>query len=288
VVHSFILYNDQIREAAGGLLSPGQIGLLSGWGVFSTIRVADGVLFAWERHWARMQHDARLLRVPFPTDSEAVRRSLLRLVEANHAQTGTLRIVVVRNRGGIWEGPGLDRDYDLIALTTKLKDWGEGTRLAVVPQARHSAQMFAGVKSLSWSMNLCWYEMAQSRGYDEALLLNEHGQVSECTSANIFAAVGERVYTPPLSSGCLPGVTRDVLLSGAHVSGIVVEEKELRLEDLEQADEVFITSTTRNLLSVVAIEGIQVRQRGDVRRRVSEAFSEYVKNYVQANRAGAL
>ncbi len=179
-----------------------------------------------------MQHDAKLLRVPFPTDSEAVRGSLLRLVEANQAQTGTLRIVVVRNRGGIWEGPGLDRDYDLIALTTKLKDWGEGTRLAVVPQARHSAQMFAGVKSLSWSMNLCWYEMAQSRGYDEALLLNEHGRVSECTSANIFAAVGDRVYTPPLGSGCLPGVTRDVLLSGAHVPGIVVEEKDLALGGL--------------------------------------------------------
>jgi branched-chain amino acid aminotransferase len=287
VVHSFILYNDQIREAAGGVLSPGQIGLLSGWGVFSTIRVADGVLFAWERHWARMQHDAKLLRVPFPTDSEAVRRSLLRLVEANQAQTGTLRIVVVRNRGGIWEGPGLDRDYDLIALTTKLKDWGEGTRLAVVPQARHSAQMFAGVKSLSWSMNLCWYEMAQSRGYDEALLLNEHGLVSECTSANLFAAVGDRVYTPPLASGCLPGVTRDVLLSGARVPGIVVEEKDLRLEDLAQADEVFITSTTRNLLSVQTIEGIQVRQTGDARRRVSEAFSQYVRNYVEANKAAS-
>jgi len=286
-VHSFILYNDQVRETAGGVLSPGQIGLLSGWGVFSTIRIADGVLFAWERHWARMQHDAKLLRVPFPTDSEAVRGSLLRLVEANQAQTATLRIVVVRNRGGIWEGPGLDRDYDLIALTTKLKDWGEGTRLAVVPQARHSAQMFAGVKSLSWAMNLCWYEMAQSRGYDEALLLNEHGRVSECTSANIFAAVGDRVYTPPLGSGCLPGVTRDVLLSGAHVPGIVVEEKDLGLEDLEQADEVFITSTTRNLLSVLAIEGIQVRQRGDVRRRVSEAFSEYVRIYAKANQAAA-
>ena len=287
MVHSFILYNDQIREAAGGVLSPGQIGLLSGWGVFSTIRIADGVLFAWERHWARMQHDAKLLRVPFPTDSEAVRRSLLRLVEANQAQTGTLRIVVVRNRGGIWEGPGLDRDYDLIALTTKLKDWGEGTRLAVVPQARHSAQMFAGVKSLSWSMNLCWYEMAQSRGYDEALLLNEHGKVSECTSANIFAAVGDRVYTPPLGSGCLPGVTREVLLGGPRVPGIVVEEKDLGLEDLEQADEVFITSTTRNLLSVLAIEGIQVRKRGDVRQRVSEAFSEYVRNYVEANKAAS-
>ena len=287
MVHSFVLYNDRLCEAAGGILSPGQIGLLSGWGVFSTIRVADGVLFAWERHWARMQHDANLLRVPFPTDGEAVRRSLLKLVEANQAQTATLRIVVVRNRGGIWEGPGLDRDYDLIALTTQLKAWGEGTRLAVVPQARHSAQMFAGVKSLSWSMNLCWYEMAQSRGYDEALLLNEHGQVSECTSANIFAAVGDRVYTPPLGSGCLPGVTREVLLGGPRVPGIVVEEKDLGLEDLEQADEVFITSTTRNLLSVVAIEGIQVRKRGDVRRRVSEAFSEYVRNYVEANKAAS-
>lgn len=288
MVHSFVLYNDRVCEAAGGVLSPGQIGLLSGWGVFSTIRVADGVLFAWERHWARMQHDAKLLRVPFPTDSEAVRRSLLRLIEANQAHTATLRIVVVRNRGGIWEGPGLDRDYDLIALTTKLKAWGEGTRLAVVPQARHSAQMFAGVKSLSWSMNLCWYEMAQSRGYDEALLLNEHGLVSECTSANIFTAVGDRVYTPPLGSGCLPGVTRDVLLGGVHAPGIVVEEKDLRLEDLEQADEVFITSTTRNLLPVLAIEGIQVRQIGDVRRRVSAAFSEYVRNYVESNKeAGA-
>ena len=89
-MHSFILYNDRVRESAGGVLSPGQIGLLSGWGVFSTIRVADGVLFAWERHWARMQHDANLLRVPFTTDSEAVRRSLLRLVEANQAQTATL------------------------------------------------------------------------------------------------------------------------------------------------------------------------------------------------------
>ena len=287
MVHSSILYNDQIRESAGGLLSPGQIGLLSGWGVFSTIRVVDGVLFAWERHWARMQHDARLLRVPFPNDSEVVRRSLLRLVEANQAQTATLRIVVVRNSGGIWEGPGIDRDYDLIALTTKLKDWGEGTRLAVVPQARHSAQMFAGVKSLSWSMNLCWYEMAQSRGYDEALLLNEHGKVSECTSANVFVAVGNRVYTPPLASGCLPGVTRDVLLGGAHVPGIVVEEKDLTLEDLQSADEVFITSTTRNLLSVLAIEGIEVRQRGDVRRRVSEAFAEFVRKYVEANRGAS-
>ena len=87
-MHSFVLHNDQIAEAPTKLLSPGQVGLLSGWGVFSTIRVAEGVLFAWERHWARMKHDAELLRVPFPDDPEQVRRSLLKLLRGEPGSVG--------------------------------------------------------------------------------------------------------------------------------------------------------------------------------------------------------
>jgi branched-chain amino acid aminotransferase len=284
VIHSFVLHNGRILDASSRVLSPGQIGLLSGWGVFSTIRVVDGVLFAWERHWARMKHDAGLLRVPFPEDSEGVRGSLLELVRANQVSSATLRVVVVRNRGGFWEGPGLDRDYDLIALTTKTKDWGEGTHLAVVPHARHSACIFSGAKSLSWSMNLCWLEMAQARGYEEALLLNEHGNLSECTSANIFVVQGSRVATPPLSSGCLPGVTREVLLTGVRVPGVQIEERDLQLEDLERADEVFVTSTTRDLLPVLSVEGLHVRRQGEVRPALNRAFSGYVAAYAAANK----
>ena len=72
-------------------------------------------------------------------------------------------------------------------------------------------------------------EGAQCRGYDEAILLNERGEVSECTSANLFAAFGDTVLTPPLDSGCLPVVTRDVLLRELHVSGYRIAEKTLRL-----------------------------------------------------------
>jgi branched-chain amino acid aminotransferase len=283
-MHSSILYNGRIMAASDRLLSPGQIGLLSGWGVFSTIRVAGGVLFAWERHWARMKHDAELLRVPFPPDSGKVRRQLIELVRANQVSSATLRVVVVRNRGGIWEGPGLDRDYDLIALTTQPKDWGQGTRLAVIPQARHSACMFAGAKTLSWSMNLCWHEMAKVRGCDEALLLNEHGNVSECTSANVFVVRGDRVTTPPLSSGCLPGVTREVLLTDIRVPGVVFEERDLQLADLEAADEVFITSTTRDLLPVLSIEGLRLRGQGEVRLALNRAFTNYIESYTAANK----
>src|SRR5947207_2765950 len=105
VVHRYILHNDKIHDASERVLAPGQVGLLAGWGVFSTLRVAEGVLFAWERHWARMRKDAALLRVPLPPDSERVRLHLLELVEANQAYDATLRVVVVRNGGGIWEGP---------------------------------------------------------------------------------------------------------------------------------------------------------------------------------------
>ena len=104
-MHRYILHNDKIHDASDQVLSPGQVGLLAGWGVFSTLRVSDGVLFAWERHWARMKKDAALLRVPLPADPEEVRRRLLELVEANQAYNSTLRVVVVRNGGGVWEGP---------------------------------------------------------------------------------------------------------------------------------------------------------------------------------------
>lgn len=284
MIHPYVLHNGEMHPASSKLLSPGQIGLLSGWGVFSTIRVMDGVLFAWERHWARLKRDAELLRVPFPEDSEQVRSQLLELVRVNQAHSATLRVVVVRNGGGIWEGPGAGRDFDLIALTANLKEWGEGARLAVVPQARHGACEFAGIKSLAWSMNLCWNEQAQARGFDEALLLNERGEVSECTSANIFAAVGDRVYTPPLSSGCLPGVTRAVILTEIRAPGVQVEEKTLRLEDLESADEVFVTSTTRSLLPVLAVEGLNVKRRGEARSSLNKAFSDYLEAYVAGRR----
>jgi len=282
-VHHFVLHNDDIRSAADRLLAPGQVGLLSGWGVFSTIRVIGGVLFAFERHWARMCNDAARLCVPMPPDSEAVRRKLLELVEANQAVHATMRVVVVRNTGGIWEGPANGRASDLLALTTATKAWGEGARVCYTPDARYAAGEFAGAKILSWAMNLTWLERAQARGFDETILLNERGEVAECTSANIFVADGDRVWTPPRSSGCLPGVTRELLLGEIRVPGYSVGEKALTPGDLERHDEVFITSTTRNLLPVVEIEGREIPHSGPACAALRTAFAAYVEDYVRSH-----
>jgi len=283
VLHHFILHNETIRQASDPALAPGQVGLLSGWGVFSTLRVADGVLFAFERHWARMLRDAAALHVPMPADSERVRLKLLELVEANQADNSTMRLLVVRNSGGMWAGPSNGRDSDLIALTADTKVWGEGVKLAYQSHARHAACQFAGAKILSWAMNLTWLESAQCRGFDEVILLNEFGDVAECTSANIFVARGDQVWTPPLASGCLPGITREVLLGEVHVPGIRISEKVLKPADLESADEVFITSTTRNLLPVLEIEGRQTGRDGHARAILQTAFGQFMESYVAAH-----
>ena len=279
-MHRYILHNDKIYEAASQVLSPGQVGLLAGWGVFSTLHVAGGILFAWERHWARMTKDAALLRVPLPSDSEKVRRRLLELVEANEAYDATLRIAVVRNGGGVWEGPSNGRPSDVIALTADLKDWGAGVRLSYVEQARHAANMFAGAKMLSWAMNLTWVEQAHEKGFDEVILLNERGEVAECTSANVFIAVGDKVWTPPLSSGCLPGVTRDILLHDIQVPGLDICAKTLLPSELDRADDVFITSTTRALLPVLEIDGRKVGGKGVAQTVLQAEFEKFVENYV--------
>jgi branched-chain amino acid aminotransferase len=191
--------------------------------------------------------------------------------------------VVVRNRGGMFEGPDQERDFDLLAFTKDMNPWGSSVRLAMKPHGRYAQNEFSGCKILSWSHNLTWYEEARQRGFDEVVLLNERGEVAECTSANIFAALGGEVSTPPLDSGCLPGVTRELLLEVVRVPGISVVERTLAPADLERADQVFITSTTRDLLPAVAIEGLHLRNSGPVVDHLVKALEEFRHAYVKQN-----
>jgi len=283
-MHRYLLHNDEIRETSETNLAAGQVGLLAGWGVFSTLRVYDGVMFAWERHWERMKHDATLMRVPFPAGKDWLFGNLNRLIDANRALNSTLRVVAIRNQGGLYTGPGQTRDFDVIAFTVDCVEWPATIKLGLVPHGRHAASEFAGTKYTSWSENLTRYERAHEQGLDEVILLNERNEVAECTSANVFCVHGRNVSTPPLNSGCLPGVTRAILLEEVHVPGVEIRERVLLPADLESADEVFISSTTRELLPVSHIEGLQVRGGRAICSQLHAAFRERVENYVKSRR----
>lgn len=284
-LHRVIWHNGRLVESTRPDLYAGQLGLLSGWGVFSTIRVVDGSLFAWERHWARMSRDARLLNVEMPGDPAQIEAELCALAEANRAPNCTLRLVVVRNGGGMWEGPSSGRPSDIIALTADSKQWGSSVTLGIQPAARYAASDFTRAKVLSWAHNLRWAERAIEQGFDEVILLNEFERATECTSANIFAVFGREVITPPTSEGCLPGITREVVVGELRIPNIAIVERSLTVEQLRAADEVFITSTTRGLLPVREIPSRSWNAANPICAQLQKAFDAFVVQDIAARKA---
>lgn len=283
-MHRYLLHNGQIRLTSEAVLSPGQVGFLNGWGVFSTLRVSEGILFAFARHYRRMQQDAERIRIPFELSAEELEQQLLALVEANQAYNATLRVAIVRNRGGLFEGPQITRAADLVAFTTDLNNWGHGVKLSYLPHGRYGASPLAGTKITSWAQNLTWYEEAHEHGFDEMILLNEQGEISECTSANIFVIQDDKVWTPPLAtSGCLPGVTRAILLEEIQVPGLTISERELTPSDLEESDQVFITSTTRDLLAVLEVDHEPLQQSPEILEPLQDAFLKYREGHIAAH-----
>lgn len=282
MIHPLIVHNGRLGPL-DRCLSPGQAGLLTGWGVFSTLRVYDGVPVFFELHWQRLLRDAERIRVEVPFPPLDMRENLLWLINANGAQEAAARIFLVRNEGGSWSAPS-EQPTDFLLFTASLHEWPASVRLSVTPQGRHAASPLAGTKVLSWVDNVGKLEELQQRGFDETVLLNERGEVSECTSANVFAVNGDRLLTPPLDSGCLPGVTRHVIEELAPASGLKVEERTLLLDDLYGADEVFISSTTRELIPVREIENRALAQAWPVTARLHEAYRQRAGQYVEEHR----
>ena len=281
VIHRYIFHNGLIVPIEEARLSPGQAGLLNGWGLFTTLRVFQGEPFAFERHWKRLEKDAGRTRIPFRFDPSEVRSNLRELIRRNELREGTARIYAVYNKVGFWQSGEDLPEVDLLLCTAGLPSYREPVRLTVREQSRHAASPLAGVKVTSWIFNAWTLQGAQQAGFDEALLLNERGEISECTAANIFWARQGRVFTPPLSCGCLEGVTRGILLEIGPTTGIPVEEKAARPEELYGADEVFITSTNRSLLGVSEVEGHKFAGApGPITQRLEQVFSNYMVDYV--------
>jgi branched-chain amino acid aminotransferase len=281
MLHRFVFHNDRLLPMEEVRLSPGQAGLLSGWGLFTTLHIFEGEPFAFERHWKRLEKDAGRTHCPFPFEAERVRAQLHEVLRANHVREGCARIYVIYNQVGHWRSDEKFPKVDLILYSTDLPAFHEPARLGLREHGRHAASPLAGVKVTSWLNNVWNLYEAQQGGFDEVVLLNERGEVAECTAANIFCVRGGRVKTPLLSSGCLEGITRSILLEIGPKAGVPFEEAVLDPEDLYAADEIFISSTNRNLLAVGEIAGHRYANApGPVTRKLDEAFNAYVKEYL--------
>lgn len=267
-------------------LSPFQTGLLTGWGLFSTLRIYDGVPFALEAHWERLRRDGHRLHVELDELWDEAQAGFAAVVTANANGDAPLnavaRIYLIRNHGGLLDVPGR-RATDLLIITRDLRSWGASAALRVQPHGRDSQAPLAGTKTLTWAHNLVLVEEANAQGFDDLILLNERGDVAECTAANIFVAGQDGLATPPISSGALPGVSRQVLLESGPRHGLKIEERALTEQDLYGADEVFITSSTREVQPVARINDTKIAL-GPIAGRVEEIFQKEIAAYVGPRR----
>lgn len=277
-----IFHNDRIVPLVEAHLSPGQMGLLMGWGVFTTLRIYEGFPFAFDHHWARMARDANRLGIKLDYSQGAVWDAIVRLAAANSRPESTARLSFVKNQGGLWaDAPGSPAT-DLLIFTGELVAWPASHRLKLIPNAVFAAGRLAGAKMLSWVQNAATLERAHEEGYDDALLLNEHGHLAECTSANVYLIRGGEVFTPPLSSGCLPGITRTILHEVIPLAGYKLTEQDLAASDLDAADEVFVSSTTREVAGVGSISpNWSYPAPGRITAALKKAFQDYVRTHLQ-------
>jgi branched-chain amino acid aminotransferase len=276
VIHRFVFHNEELKAVDKVRWSPGQAGLIC-------VRIVRGEAFAYERHWRRLEKDAALTRLPLNYASAKVRVQLQEVIRANRVEDGCARIYLVWNTVGFWKSEEKMPEVDLVITSADVPTYPDTLRVAVREHGRHAASPLAGVKTTSWLNSVWAVAEAQREGFDEVVLLNERGEVSECTAANIFAVKGDKVLTPPLNSGCLEGVTRGVLTEVAAEAGTSVVEQTLRVEDLYAAEEVFITSTNRNVIGISEIAGRKIGNgtMGEVTKRLDVAFDAFVKDYVE-------
>ncbi len=286
-IHKLVYHNDRVLPLSEIRLSPGQAALFNGWGIFTTMRIYDGRAFAFERHWARLMKDAGLIEIPVKHTPEQVKAALDELLRANRVGDGCVRVYFLYNKVGFWCSDEPLPTTDFLMYTTDLPKRVGPTQLGVMAHGRYAANPLTGRKVTSWLQNVFSLEQAHKRGFEETVLLNERDEIAECTAANLYCVKNGKVATPPLNSGCLAGVTRKVLLEIASKAGVSMEERALKIGDLYGADEVFITSTTREVQAVAKIEDHTFKNApGAVTTKLANAFSDYVKRYFAEKKEG--
>ena len=166
MIHRHVFHNDQLLSIDKVRLSPGQAGLVNGWGLFTTLRIVRGEAFAFERHWRRLEKDAAIIHLPMPYAGPRVRVQLQEVIRANKVTEGCARIYLFYNHVGFWRSDEPLPAVDLIIYTAPLPEFHQAVRLAIREHGRHAASALVGVKTISWLNNVWSVGEAQKDGFD--------------------------------------------------------------------------------------------------------------------------
>lgn len=238
-MHFFVSFNRQITSAAEINLNALSSAALYGRGIFTSLAIYDKKPFLWEKHWRRLSRNAAKIGIDLSDFSEeSVTSSLTEIIEQNKIKNARARITFFdESPGKIWTFNTKDKT-SLLIQTADLKQPEENLTLTVSPFLINSTSPLAGVKSCNYLENILALKEARKRNFDEAVRINERGEIVSACMANIFWQKNGKLFTPSEKTGCLAGTTRELILEKREVF-----EVEENLETLQNAEAIFLTST---------------------------------------------
>jgi len=268
---SFISYNGAIIPAGKAVLTPDNRSFRYGDGLFETIRVREGRILLNDYHFERLMHGLKLLYFdPSPQIApDTLSAGILDLCRRNnHSAHARVRLVVFRGESGLYGPPDNSPNYiiqtwALPAQTTNSgqEDSDKGWRIDIFPHGRKSADALSNLKSNNYLIYVLAALHAQAQQLNDCLVLNGQDRIADSSIANLFYCRGSRIYTPPLSEGCVAGVMRRFLLTNLPELGFELHEKETTIADLESADEVFLTNAVQGIRPVSFFRGASYANR---------------------------
>jgi len=284
-MNELVFLNGEIVEAAAARLPVSDAGLSHGAGLFETVRVYNANPFKLDDHLRRMRHSGKKLGIAVPWDDAEITRAVSRILQANELREARLRITVTPGdlRAGLAAEDGIP-PATLLITAQKFEAYSaeyyrKGMTVCVSSYKQNKHDPTTGHKTVSYFPRLLALREAHGKQCGEALWFTTDNQVAEGCVSNVFVISKDKLRTPPLDTPVLPGIARAVTLQCAAARKIEVVEEPLTINDLLEAEEVFLTNTIMEILPVCRVERHPVSDEtvGDFTRTLREAYFEVVQ-----------
>ena len=280
-----IYVDGEFFDQADAKVSVFDHGLLYGDGVFEGIRFYNGRVFQMEAHIDRLWESARSICLEIPISRQEMDEALLETIRQNDLRDGYVRLIVTRGVGNLGLNPVQCKRPSIIIIASTIALYSEetyrrGLTVVTVPTRRMGpATLNPAIKSLNYLNNVLARIEANLANADEALMLNDAGNIAECTADNLFVVKRGQIMTPPISAGALRGITRGVVFDIAAELDIKISEPELTRHDLYIADEAFLTGTAAEVIPMVKVDGRAIGdgKPGEITKRTIARFRELTR-----------
>ncbi len=260
-------------------------GLLYGDGIFEGIRFYNSRVFRLEEHLQRLWDSARSICLEIPMTMRDMTEAVLETIRQNHLRDGYIRLLVTRGIGNLGLNPTQCKSPSVIIIAATIALYHEDfyrkglTIVTCATRRSNPAALNPAVKSLNYLNNVMARIEANLAGADEALMLNDAGNVAECTADNVFIVKHGQIFTPPVAAGALRGITRSVVFEIAAELSVKVRETNITRHDVFVADECFLTGTAAEIVPVVKADGRSIGsgKPGPITARIIARFHQVTR-----------